>query len=91
MAHHKSAIKKIRQDKNRTILNKSYRTRVRNAIKRVRKAINSSDVEEAKLAYKDMVPILDRMASRKILHRNTASRMKSRLNKGIRNLVIAAK
>ncbi len=88
MAHHKSAIKRIRQDKVRTLRNKAKRTRVRNAIKGVRNALSSGNLEEARAKFQVMVPIVDRMAAKGIIHRNTASRTKSRLNRNIQFLAV---
>jgi small subunit ribosomal protein S20 len=87
MAHHKSAIKKIRQDVVRNNRNKAYRTRVRNAVKKTRTAIADGNLDEAKTAYQKMVPLLDRMADRNILHPNSSARLKSRLNRQIKSLV----
>jgi small subunit ribosomal protein S20 len=86
MAHHKSAIKKIRQDVIRTDRNKASRTRVRNVIKEVRQAIEDGNVETAQEAYKKMVPIIDSMVSKNIMHKNSVARTKSRLNAQIKAL-----
>jgi len=86
MAHHKSAIKKIRQDKIRTDRNKAFRTRVRNVIKEVRQAIQDGNAETAREADKKMVPIIDSMASKNVLHKNSVARTKSRLNSQIKAL-----
>ncbi len=89
MAHHKSAIKKIRQDSVRYARNKSYRTRIRNVVKQTRLAIAEGNAEKAKSAYQTMVPILDRMAGRRIIHQNAAARLKSRLNRQIKALAVS--
>jgi len=83
MAHHKSAIKRIRQDKVICQRNTARRTRVRNVIKAVRVALEKQDLAAAQTAYKEMVPVVDKMVSLGIMHRNTAARTKSRLNKHI--------
>ncbi|MCD4653542.1 30S ribosomal protein S20 [bacterium] len=86
MAHHKSAIKRIRQNKVLNLRNKARRTRVRNAIKAVRLALTNQDIEAAQTAFKKMVPVVDKMVSLGIVHQNTAARTKSRLNKHIKVL-----
>ncbi|MGB3976127.1 MAG: 30S ribosomal protein S20 [bacterium] len=86
MAHSKSAEKRIRQNLKQFSINKAKRTRVRKAIKAVRTAINNKDVETARSEYKKMVPIVDKMAARGIIHQNVAARTKSRLNKHIVSL-----
>jgi small subunit ribosomal protein S20 len=83
MAHHKSALKSIRQDEKRTLRNRAYRTQTRHAIKKVRMAIKDGNLDNAKLAYTALVPALDHMAAKRILHPNNAARMKSRLNRQI--------
>jgi len=64
--------------------NKSQRTLVRTKIKNVRKAIAANDVEAARAAYADAVPIIDRMAGKGQIHHNKAARHKSRLNAQIK-------
>ncbi|MBN1551965.1 30S ribosomal protein S20 [bacterium] len=86
MAHHKSAIKKIRKDVKRTAQNKAQRTQVKNAIKKVRKALDEGNLDVAKKMYSEMVPVVDKMARIGIMHQNTAARAKSRLNQRIRTL-----
>jgi small subunit ribosomal protein S20 len=86
MAHHKSAKKRIRQDAVRRLRNKAYRSEARSAVKTVRHALESNNLESAKTAYQQMVPVLDRMVSRSIIQKNTAARTKSRLNKQILSL-----
>lgn len=83
MAHHKSAEKRNRQSVVRNERNKAYRSRIRTAIKSVRHALESGDLEKAREAYRVMVPIVDRMASRRIIHKNAVARTKSRLNRRI--------
>lgn len=83
MAHHKSALKRNRQNIVRNQRNKAYRSRVRTAIKSVRMALDAGDLEKAREAYREMVPVVDRMSSRRIIHKNAAARTKSRLNRRI--------
>lgn len=86
MAHHKSAQKRIRQNKVLNMRNKARRTRVRSAVKAVRLALEKGDLEAARTAYQNMVPVVDKMVGLGILHKNNASRTKSRLNQQIRTL-----
>ncbi len=83
MAHNKSAIKRIRQSITRNERNKARRTRVRNAIKSVRMALDEKNLDAARTEYTKLVPIVDKMVSLGILHKNVAARTKSRLNKHI--------
>lgn len=82
MANHKSAIKRIRTSARRRIRNRVYKSQTRTAVKKARVAITSgaeieTAIEETRLA----VSQLDKAASKGIIHKNTASRTKSRLMK----------
>lgn len=91
MPDHKSAIKKVRQDKVRYQRNKAYRTQVRKLIIKVKHAIQEDDTDVAQALFTKLVPILDRAVSRNLLHKNNAARMKSRLNTKIKALVQSSK
>ena len=58
----------------------------RTYIKKVVYAVQSGDKAAAEAAYKQAVPVIDRMADKGILHKNTASRKVSRLAKRIKAL-----
>ena len=79
MAHSKSAFKRIRQSDAATERNKSVRSAARTAVKSARVAIASGVAEEAQAAVRAAEGILDRAAKRRVIHRNAASRHKSRL------------
>ena len=49
-------------------------------------AINAGNADEAKTAYNEAVPVIDRMADKGIIHKNKAARHKSRLNEQIKAL-----
>lgn len=70
----KSAIKKLKQDKKRTAVNKVYRENLRQAVKQARKEKTAKAV---RLAYS----ALDKAAKQKVIHKNKAGRLKSRLMK----------
>lgn len=90
MANTKQAKKRIIQSEIRRQHNASFRSMLRAQIKKVRVAIESKKIEEAKAAFQLAVPVIDRMAHKKIIHKNTAARYKSRLNKHLKNLVLAS-
>jgi small subunit ribosomal protein S20 len=56
---------------------------VRTYIKKVVAAIDTKDFDKASTAYKEAVPVIDRMADKGIIHKNKAARHKSRLNTAI--------
>lgn len=76
MAHHKSALKRIRQDEKKRVHNKYYAKTTRNAIKDLR---NASDKAEAEKLYPEVVAMIDKLAKRNIIHKNKASNLKSKL------------
>ena len=67
----------MRQARARATLNRAHRSQLRTAIKKVRSATGA----EAKAAYDEAVKLLDRAGQKNIIHRNAASRQKSRLAK----------
>jgi small subunit ribosomal protein S20 len=79
MANTKSAKKAARQSVRRTIVNKSRRSRLRTAVRKVEEAISSGDRAKAAAAMADAEPALIRAAQKGIVHRNAAQRKVSRL------------
>lgn len=79
MANTKSAKKQARQNERHRLRNKAVRTRTRNAVKKARVALASGDSQMAAEATGHAVAQLDRAASKGIIHKNAASRSKSRL------------
>jgi small subunit ribosomal protein S20 len=86
LANSAQARKRARQAEKRRAHNASQRSMVRTYIKRVQAAIASGDHQAASAAYADAKPVIDRMADRGILHKNTAARHKSRLNTAVKSL-----
>ena len=76
----------MRQDEKRRIRNKSYKTRVKNVVKEVEEALKDQNREAAEQAFQNAVSVLDRVASKGIIHKNKAARKKSRLAKRIHAL-----
>jgi small subunit ribosomal protein S20 len=79
MANSPQAKKRARQGEKRRQHNASLRSVVRTSIKKVLAAVDSGNAEDASKAYNAAVPIIDRMADKGIIHKNKASRHKSRL------------
>ena len=86
MANSPQARKRARQAEKRRSHNASLRSLVRTNIKRVIAAIQSGDAAQAREAYDQAVPVIDRMADKGIIHKNKAARHKSRLNAQIKAL-----
>ena len=83
MANTASAEKRIRQAQKRAENNRSHRSRMKTAIKRV---MGAQDAGSADTAYREVSALLDRMASRRIIHPNKAARKKSQLARHVSSL-----
>jgi len=80
VASHASALKAHRQSLKNREHNRQFRARLRGALKNIRTAIDGNDLAAAKNALKETISLIDRMASKGIIHRNAAGRYKSRLS-----------
>ena len=76
----KSALKANRQNIKRREHNRGMRSTLRTALKAIRAALDAKDLDAAKAALSKTVSLVDKMASKGIIHRNTAGRYKSRLS-----------
>ena len=80
MKRNKSALKANRQNVKRREHNRELRSKLRTGLKSVRQALAGKDIPAAKAALKGVQSLVDKMATKGIIHRNTASRYKSRLS-----------
>jgi small subunit ribosomal protein S20 len=87
VAHHKDAIKRIKQNTKRRARNRHFRTRMRNQIARVRNAVEAGNGEEATAQLRNAISIIHHVVSKGIIHRNQAARKISRLNKAVKAIV----
>lgn len=83
MAHHQSAIKRIRQTKKRRLYNRQNKKLVKTAIKEVEQATTP---EEAQEKFRHAASVLDKVASRGILHKNAVANKKSKLSRYVKSL-----
>ena len=86
MANTKSAAKRARQIKRRTLNNSRAGSQVKSAKRKLRDLIKAGDTAGAAAAYREVSSVLDRAAKRGVLHKNNASRNKSRLRKALKGL-----
>ncbi|SHK09874.1 SSU ribosomal protein S20P [Desulfatibacillum alkenivorans DSM 16219] len=86
MANHKSALKRAKQNTIKQIRNRSYKTRLRNMVKKVNQAVEAQSADEAKAILVETQSIIDKCASKGVIHKNTASRKISRLAKKVEAL-----
>ncbi len=89
MANTAGSRKRARQSEKRRQHNASQRSTLRTAIKSVQKAIEAGDKAAAMKTYQESVSTLDRIADKKIIHKNKASRHKSRLAAQIKGMAAA--
>jgi len=80
VADHASALKAHKQSLKNRDRNRQFRSRLRGALKAIRTAIAGKDLAGAKTALKETVSLIDKMASKGVIHRNAAGRYKSRLH-----------
>jgi len=86
MANSPQARKRVRQAAKRTEINKARRSRIRTRIRAVEEAIASGDHGKAHDALKAAQPEIMRGVNKGVLHKNTAARKISRLNKRVKAL-----
>jgi small subunit ribosomal protein S20 len=86
VANIKSAIKRARQNEKLRQHNASARSMFRTYVKNVLKAVESGDKEAANAAYAKAQPIIDKAASKGLIHKNKAARIKSRLIARVKTL-----
>lgn len=89
MANHVSALKRARQTERKTAANRANRTRVRTSLRAMREALAKGDAKTAQTQYRATVSTLDKGVQKGVLHLNTVSRYKSRLNARLKALATA--
>ncbi|MCB1965095.1 MAG: 30S ribosomal protein S20 [Candidatus Accumulibacter sp.] len=86
MANSAQARKRARQAVKQRTHNAGLRSTLRTAVKRVQKAIMAGDKTAARSIFQESVAVIDRIADKKIIHKNKAARQKSRLSAQIKGL-----
>jgi small subunit ribosomal protein S20 len=90
LANTASAKKRARQAERRRARNMALRSRMRTAIKKVRLAVASGDKNAAQQAFREAMSVIDKVASKGIIHKAAAARHKSRLNARVKALVLGS-
>lgn len=83
MANHKSALKRIRSNEAKRVVNKYQHKTTRNAIKKLREV---SDKKEAEKMFPDVASMIDKLSKKNIIHANKAANLKSGLAQHIASL-----
>ncbi len=86
MAHHKSAIKRIKQNEKKRLRNRHVRSTLRTTLKRVREAVEGKDLATARELLAAAIPVIDKAATKGVIHPSNASRSVSRLTKLVNTL-----
>lgn len=79
MASHKSALKRLKQTRKRTVLNRMHTTQLRHQVRKLREALRAKDKASAQALLAPTLALIDHSIHKGILHPNTAARYKSRL------------
>lgn len=86
MANHKSALKRHRQSVKRNLRNNMVRTRIKNVVKEVRAAVEANDTELAATSLRRATSVLDKAATKKVIHARTAARRIARLSAAVNKM-----
>ena len=89
MANTFSALKRVRQAKRRTVINRARKTRLRHQIRALRRLLDQKDASAAQAMVPETFSLIDRAAKWGIVKKNTAARYKSRLTAHLRALTAA--
>jgi small subunit ribosomal protein S20 len=91
MANHVSSLKRARQTETKTAVNRANKTKLRSSLRGLREAIAAGDKKTLQASYSETVSILDKSVQKGVLHKNTASRYKARLNARVKAVATAKK
>jgi small subunit ribosomal protein S20 len=86
MADHKSALKEHRQSVKQRLRNRAHRSRMRTAVKSLRRALEAGDADTARGLLPTTLALVDRTAKLGAIHDNAAARTKSRLTRAVSRL-----
>jgi small subunit ribosomal protein S20 len=86
LAIHLSALKRARQNEKKRVRNLHIETTVKSTVKKVRSAIEAKDVEGARKALANAIPLIQKAQSKGVFHKNTTSRKISHLTRAVNTL-----
>jgi small subunit ribosomal protein S20 len=90
MANHVSSLKRARQTERKTIVNRANKSKLRGSLRAMREAIAAGDKKTLNDVYRSTVSMLDKSVQKGVLHKNTASRYKGRLNARVKAVMTKA-
>ena len=91
MANHVSSLKRARQTVAKTAINRANKSKLRGTLRSLREAIAKGDAGTLMQLYSTTASLLDKSVQKGVLHKNTASRYKSRLNARVKTAILAKK
>lgn len=86
MPNIKSAIKRVKVNTKKNAENRSVKSQINTAVRKLEDAIAKNDKELATKLYSEVVSTLDKAVSKNVIHKNTASRRASRLAKLVNSM-----
>jgi small subunit ribosomal protein S20 len=86
VAHSLSAKKRIRQNAKSRLINRGRTSAVKTQIKKFEAAIEAGQADSAKTQFTELTKSIDKVAATSTMHKNTASRMKSRFAKKLNSM-----
>ena len=89
MANIKSAKKRILTAERNRLRNVAFKSSIKTAVKKVIKLASEKNMDALKLELSNLYKLCDKAVSKGILHKNTASRKKSRVTKAVNKLIAA--
>jgi small subunit ribosomal protein S20 len=90
MANHYSALKRVRQEERRTVINRARKSRLRNQVRAMRRVLDKKDANAAQALLPETFSLIDKAAKWGIVKKNTAARYKSRLHVRLKRLTPSA-
>lgn len=87
MANHKSAIKRNRQSQKRRAVNRSHTQRLRTQLKKIKLAISANSKDDVEKLLVPTLSLIDKSIQKGVLHKNAASRQKSRVMQGVNKML----
>ena len=90
MATHVSAQKRARQSEKKRLRNAALKSLLKTSARKVLLAVEEKNVEEARKALARAVPVIQKIASKKVIHKKTAARKISRLARKVNTLTSPA-
>lgn len=83
MPHNRNAKKALRQSEKARLRNRAARTALKTVVRKVHDAAEGADAPAADAAYRIAAKRLDQAAAKHLIHKNKASRLKSRLSRAL--------